>query len=319
MLNESDNLLCLQKYIIKTLVQFFSNSSEVVTSRYVLYFDSKENIIRFDTELRRYISDSTELNLLKAKLGDSNIEVEVMPNYIFYNDENDIEYEATQMKISNDISERILVFIPDYDKEGGELGDAFKNGIRNKFIDAKEDKILFYLSLQNISSVAGTTEDFQKQGMPLSVSKVYDYLYLQVNLVQGVNQQRVLWYSLDKIMSNKLKNDKSLIEFAPIIRIIEAQQLVQDDFHDLHMFPMSLTDLGKKDCNLAENYRLYRMISLALEDQELDSAMSSFEPSIIKQLQKNYDVDANSWDKKFTFEGIEKYKKVNTKKLLVYS
>ena len=314
MLNESDNLLCLQKYIIKTLVQFFSNSSEVVTSRYVLYFDSKENIIRFDTELRRYISDSTELNLLKAKLGDSNIEVEVMPNYIFYNDENDIEYEATQMKISNDISERILVFIPDYDKEGGELGDAFKNGIRNKFIDAKEDKILFYLSLQNISSVAGTTEDFQKQGMPLSVSKVYDYLYLQVNLVQGVNQQRVLWYSLDKIMSNKLKNDKSLIEFAPIIRIIEAQQLVQDDFHDLHMFPMSLTDLGKKDCNLAENYRLYRMISLALEDQELDSAMSSFEPSIIKQLQKNYDVDANSWDKKFTFEGIEKYKKVNTKK-----
>lgn len=314
MLNESDNLLCLQKYIIKTLVQFFSNSSEVVTSRYVLYFDSKENIIRFDTELRRYISDSTELNLLKAKLGDSNIEVEVMPNYIFYNDENDIEYEATQMKISNDISERILVFIPDYDKEGSELGDAFKNGIRNKFIDAKEDKILFYLSLQNISSVAGTTEDFQKQGMPLSVSKVYDYLYLQVNLVQGVNQQRVLWYSLDKIMSNKLKNDKSLVEFAPIIRIIEAQQLVQDDFHDLHMFPMSLTDLGKKDCNLAENYRLYRMISLALEDQELDSAMSSFEPSIIKQLQKNYDVDANSWDKKFTFEGIEKYKRVNTKK-----
>lgn len=314
MLNESNNLLCLQKYIIKSLVQFFSNSAEVVTSRYVLYFDSKENIIDFDTELRRYIGDPTELNLLKAKLGDSNIEVEVMPNYIFYSDENNVEYEATQLKISNDISERILVFIPDYDKDGVELGDAFKNEIRNKFIDAREDKILFYLSLQNISSVAGTTEDFQKQGMPLSVSRVYDYLYLQVNLVKGVNQQKVLWYSLDKIKSNKLKNDKSLIEFAPIIRIIEAQQLVQDDFHDLHMFPMSLTDLGKKDCNLAENYRLFRKISLALEDQELDSAMSSFEPSIIKQLQKSYDADENNWDKKFTYEGIEKYKKVNTKK-----
>lgn len=314
MLNKSNNLLCLQKYIIKTLVQFFSNSAEVVTSRYVLYFDSKENIIDFDTELRRYIGDPTELNLLKAKLGDSNIEVEVMSNYIFYNDENNVEYEATQLKISNEISERILVFIPDYDKDGVQLGDAFKNNIRNKFVDEAEDKILFYLSVQNIASVSKTTENFQRQGMPLSVSRVYDYLYSQVNLVQGANQQKVLCYSLDKIMSNKSQNDNSLLEFAPIIRIIEAQQLVQDDFHDLHMFPMSLTDLGKKDCNLAENYRLYRMISLALEDQELDSAMSSFEPSIIKQLQKSYDVDENSWDKKFTFEGIEKYKKVNTKK-----
>ena len=63
MLNESSNLLCLQKYIIKTIVQFFSNSSEVVTSRYVLYFDSKENIINFDKELRKYIGNSTEVNL----------------------------------------------------------------------------------------------------------------------------------------------------------------------------------------------------------------------------------------------------------------
>lgn len=314
MLNESNNLLCLQKFIIKTIVQFFSNSAEVVTSRYVLYFDSKENIINFDSELRTYISNKAEVNLLKAKLGDSNIEVEIMQNYLFYNDEHGVEYEATQLKISNGIAERILVFIPDYDREGIQLGDAFKNNIRNKFVDDKENKILFYLSVQNIASVSKTTENFQRQGMPLSVGRVYDYLYSQVNLVQGPNQQKVLCYSLDKIKSNKPQNDNSLLEFAPIIRIIEAQQLTQDDFHDLHMFPMSLTDLGKKDCNLAENYRLYRQISLALEDQELDSAMSSFEPNIIKQLQKNYDTDENNWDKKFTFEGIEKYKKVNTKK-----
>lgn len=314
MLNESNNLLCLQRYIIKTLVQFFSNSAEVVTSRYVLYFDSKENIINFDCELRKYIGDSAEVNLLKAKLGDSNIDVDIMSNYLFYNDENEVEYEATQLKIANGITERILVFIPDYDREGVQLGDAFKNNIRNKFVDDGEDKILFYLSVQNIASVSKTTENFQRQGMPLSVNSVYEYLYSQVNLVQGTNQQKVLCYSLDKIKSNKPQNDNSLLEFAPIMRIIESQQLVQDDFHDLHMFSMSLTDLGKKDCNLAENYRLYRMISLALDDQELDSAMSSFEPRIIKELEKSYDSDEANWDKKFTFEGIEKYKKVNTKK-----
>lgn len=42
------------------------------------------------------------------------------------------------------------------------------------------------------------------------------------------------------------------------------QQLKQDDFHDLHMFPMGLTDLGKKNCYLAENYKLFRTITLAL-------------------------------------------------------
>lgn len=314
MLNESSNLLCLQKYIIKTIVQFFSNSSEVVTSRYVLYFDSKENIINFDKELRKYIENSTEVNLLKAKIGDQNIDIEILPDYLFYNDDQAVEYEATQLRISNGSVERIIVFIPDYDKDGVQLGDAFKNNIRNKFIDESEDKILFYLSVQNIASVSKTTENFQRQGMPLSVTNVYEYLYSQVNLVQGENQKKVLCYSLDKIKSNKPQNDNSLLEFAPIIRIIETQQLLEDDFHDLHMFPMSLIDLGKRDCNLAENYRLFRMISLALEDQELESAMSSFEPGIIKQLQKSYDTDEGFWDKKFTFEGIEKHKKVNTKK-----
>ena len=314
MLNESSNLLCLQKYIIKTVVQFFSNPLEVVTSRYVLYFDSKDNIMDFERELRKYIGNSVEVNLLKAKLGDQNLDVEILPDYLFYNDDQAVEHEATQLKITNGSVERIIVFIPDYDKDGIQLGDAFKNNIRNKFVDECEDKILFYLSVQNIASVSKTTENFQRQGMPLSVNNVYEYLYSQVNLVQGENQKKVLCYSLDKINSNKPQNDNSLLEFAPIIRIIESQQLLEDDFHDLHMFPMSLIDLGKNDCNLAENYRLFRKISLALEDQELDSAMSSFESGIIKQLQKSYDTDESSWDKKFTFEGIEKYKKVNAKK-----
>lgn len=314
MLNESSNLLCLQKYIIKSIVQFFSNPVAVTTSRYVLYFDSKENIIRFDEELRNYISDSHEVSLLKAKLGDSNIDVSILPNYLFYNDENEVEYEATQLKISNTDMERVLVFIPDFDAEGNLLGDAFKNNIRNKFVDDGEDKILFYLSVQNIASVSKTTENFQRQGMPLSVSSVYEYLYSQVHLVQGENQQTVILYSLDKIKNNKPKNDNSLMEFAPIMRIIESQQLVQDDFHDLHMFPMALNDLGKKNCNLAENYRLYREISLALNDQELESVMSSFESKIIKDIERSYEQDEISWDKKFTFEGIEKYKKANSKK-----
>lgn len=314
MSNESNNLLCLQKYIIKAFVQFFSNPEEVVTSRYVLYFDSKENIIDFDTELRQYIGNETEVNLLKAKLGDSNIEAAIMPNYSFYNDEGKIEYEATQLKISNGASKRILVFIPDYDKDGVQLGDAFKNNIRNKFVDEREDKILFYLSVQNIASVSKTTENFQRRGMPLSVDCVYDYLYSQVNLVPGPNQQRVLWYSLEKIKNNKLQSDNSLLEFAPVMRIIEAQEFVQDDFHDLHMFPMSLADLGKNNDKLGANYKLYRRITLALEDQELESEMSSYEPGIIKQLQKSYDADGSNWDKKISFEGIEKYKKINTKK-----
>lgn len=314
MLNESNNMLCLQKYIIKTIVQFFSNHSEVVTSRYVLYFDSKENIIKFDAELRTYVEDFEEIGLLKAKLGDPNIDVKLLPDYPFYNDDGGIEYEATQLRVANGIDDRIIVFIPDFDINGEQLGDAFKNAIRNKFVDDGEDKILFYLSVQNIASVSKTTENFQRHGLPLSVGRVYDYLYSQVNLVPGENQQKLLCYSLDKIMNNKPQNDDSLLEFAPIIRIIENQQLQPDDFHDLHMFPMSLSDLGKKDFKLAENHRLFRKISMALEDHELDSALSSYETTVIKQIQKQYDEDEKNWDKKFSYEGIEKHRKINTKK-----
>lgn len=314
MSNESNNLLYLQKFIIKTLVQFFANPSEVITSRYVLYFDSIENIIRFDKEMRDFFSNLQEVNLLKAMIGEPNVEISLMPEYKFFNDDGQIEFEATQLRISNGGAERILVFIPDCDKNKELLGDAFKNNIRNKFVDDGEDKILFYLSIQNIASVSKTTENFQRQGMPLSINNVYDYLRSQVSIIQGVNQQAVVYYSLEKIKSNKPQNDNSLLEFAPIMRIIEMQQLKQDDFHDLHMLPMGLTDLGKKNCYLAENYKLFRTITLALNDQELESVMGVYEPKIIKDIQKSYDNDNENWDKKFTFEGIERYRKVNTKK-----
>ena len=154
MLNESSNLICLQKYIIKTVVQFFSNPAEMITSRYVLYFDNVDNIIKFDEQLRKVVSSQDEVGLLTARLGDPNIKISMMPDYIFLNDDGEREYEATQLKIANGIVERILVFIPDCDKDGLLLGDAFKNNIRNKFVDDKEDKILFYLSVQNIASVS---------------------------------------------------------------------------------------------------------------------------------------------------------------------
>lgn len=43
--------------------------------------------------------------------------------------------------------------------------------------------------------------------------------------------------------------------------------------------------------------------------------MGVYEPKIIKDIQKSYDNDNENWDKKFTFEGIERYRKVNTKNL----
>lgn len=317
MLNKSNNLVCLQKYIIKRMVEFFSKPSEVVTSRYVLYFDSSENIISFDNELRLYIGNASEMSLLKAILGDPNINVSIEPNYIFYNDDGGVEYEATQLRISNGSLNRVLVFIADYDKDGCQLGDAFKNKIRNEFVDKNETKILFYLSEQNIASVSKTTENFQRQGMPLSIASVYNYLVTQIHLVQGENQQEVLQYALNKIINNKPQNDNSLLDFAPIIRIIESQKLVQDDFHDLHMFPMELSDLGKNNSYLKDNFNLYRSITIALEDQELESVMSSYEPSIIKNISKQYERDEENWDKTFTYESIIKHKKVNTKKFKI--
>ena len=315
MSNSSNNMRCLNSFIFKAIVQYFSNDSETVTSRYVLYFESPESIRDFDKDLRAELSDDNRVDILKARLGNPRLLLTVLPDYDFVNNEGSVEFSATQLKIVNGDLERTIVFIPDFDKDGLPLGDAFKNGIRNVFVDNNETKILFYLSMHNVASVSKTTENFQRQGMPLSVRNVYETLFSQISVVDGINQQKLLGYSLDKILANKPQNDSSLLEFAPIIRIIESQSISNDDFHDLHMFPMDMNDLGKKDCKLAENYRLFRKISLALNDHELENALSaSYESKIIKDLEKQYSNNENEWDKCFTYDGIEKYKKVNTKR-----
>ena len=315
MSNSSNNMRCLNSFILKAIVQYFSNDSETVTSRYVLYFESPESIRDFDKDLRDELNDNNRVDILKARLGNPRLVLTVLPDYDFLNNEGSVEFSATQLKIVNGELERTIVFIPDFDKDGLPLGDAFKNGIRNVFVDNNETKILFYLSMHNVASVSKTTENFQRQGMPLSVMNVYETLFSQISVVDGTNQQKLLGYSLDKIRTNKPQNDYSLLEFAPIIRIIESQSISHDDFHDLHMFPMDMNDLGKRDCKLAENYKLFRKISLALNDHELENALStSYESKIIKDLEKQYSNNEDEWDKSFTYDGIEKYKKANTKK-----
>lgn len=316
MSNESNNIRYLQRYIIRNLVEFFSREKETLTSRYVLYFDSFENVISFENELVTFASNADDVNELRNRIGEPNMQLSLMEPFQIYNEEGGVEHEATQIKVANGNAERTIVFIPDCDKNFALLGDAFKNEIRNQFVDNHNDKILFYLSVQNIASVYKTTENFQKSGMPLSVDSVYNNLMSRLSIIPGENQQKVVLYALNKIMSNKPKSDTSLLEFAPIIRIIETQILVASDFHDLHMFSMSLTDLGK-DSRLADNYKIYRDISFALADQELESVMSKYEPTIIKEIQKAYDNDEVDWDKSITFEHLLKYKKVNQNKFKV--
>ena len=317
MLSEYNNSAFLRDYIIKTLIQYFLDPGEVVTSRYVLYFDSKESIIDFDDALRQFLADTERVKNLKAVLGTTSADISILDNYKIMNDDGAVEYEATQLRVCSNDTERIIVFIPDFDHDGTLLGDAFKNNIRNKFVDEHEDKILFYLSLQNIASLSKTTENFQRQGMPLSIPKVYEYLRSQIPLVLGKNQQEVLYFSLDRIMNNKPLGDTSLLEFSPFLRIIDSQKLQPSDFHDLHMFSMSLSDLGKKNANLSENYKLFRDVSLALHDQELKSVMSSFDQKIVRDIEKKYDSDEEFWDKNFTYEGIIKYKQNTSKKFKV--
>lgn len=303
--------------MIRKIVAYFAQKIDNITSRYVLYFDSLENIIMFDYELKVMAGEPSEINDLRNRMGNPNVELKLKTPYAFYNDEGGLEYEATQIEIRNREIVRTIVFIPDCDQNQELLGDAFKNGIRNKFVDAQEDRILFYLSVQNIASVLKTTENFQKRGMPLSIDCVYEDLKSKASIIQIKNQLKTVLYVLNKMKANKPISDYSLKEFAPIIRIIEAQKLEQDDFHDLHMLQMTLTDLGKRDSKLAENYKLYRMISLALEDQELDTVLSAYDQEIISAIQKAYDNDKIAWDKKVNFDQIMKYKLSNQKKFKI--
>lgn len=317
MSNVSNNINFLQQYIIRSLIEYFSRSNETITSRYVLYFDSLDNIVLFGNELESLVTNNEEMNQLRDRLGQANMNVSLLDPFTIYNEEGGVEYEAVQLKVSNNNSDRTIVFIPDCDNDLIPLGDAFKNGIRNQFVDKHENKILFYLSVQNIASVSKTTENFQKHGMPLSVENVYNNLCSQISIISGENQREVVLYALNMIKSNKPQSDNSLLEFAPIIRIIETQSLSTNDFHDLHLFQMSLSDLRKKDRRLADNYKLYRDISLALADQEVEAVMSAYEPSIIKEIQKLYDTNEADWDKEISFEHILKYKKVNQKRFKV--
>lgn len=317
MSNEFSNMKFLQRYIVRNIIEFFSKNSETITSRYVLYFDSLENIVSFEKELKSILGDASLREEIKAKIGDASLDVSLVEPYQFFNDDAALEYEAIQIRVKTSKVGHHVIFVPDCDENYVELGDAFKNGIRNKFVDNQEEGILFYLSTQNIASVSKTTENFQKQGMPLSLNNVYDNLKRQIPIIKGKNQQTVVLYALDKIKSNKPQGDNSLIEFGPIIRIIETQSLGSEDFHDFHMFHMELTDLGKNNGILAENYRIFRTVSQALEDQELDSVMSSYETNIIKEIQKAYDEDEKDWDKKLTYERIQKFKKANQKKFKI--
>lgn len=320
MSNESSNIEQLQKYIARNVIGYFANASEAITSRYVLYFDSLENIVSFGNVIKELLTNKETKDDLIARLGgDASFELSLEAPFEFRNEEGGLEYEATQIRIKNSAVERKIVFVPDCDENEVLLGDAFKNSIRNKFVDEKQDGVLFYLSVQNIASVSKTTENFQRQGMPLSITNVYENIKSQIAIIPGENQQKVVLYALNKIKANKPQSDNSLLEFAPIIRIIEAKNLSQDDFHDLHMFKMTLADLGKKDCLLAENYKLYRDVSLALSDQELDYIMSSYEPRIIQEIKKSYDENENNWDNDISFEHIQKYKKVNQKKFKLES
>lgn len=315
MSNESNNMEQLQIYIARNIVNYFACESETITSRYVLYFDSLENIVSFEKELKKVLSvDYLKQDMLARMGGDASLEVVLDSPFQFYNDDGGLEYEAIQISIRNNNIDRSIVFVPDCDENEVLLGDAFKNAIRNKFVDQQESGILFYLSVQNIASVSKTTENFQKQGMPLSIPSVYENLKSQISIIQGENQQKVVLYALEKIIKNKPQSDNSLLEFAPIIRIIETKILGSDDFHDLHMFQMTLTDLGKKDCLLAENYKMFRDVSLALADQELETSMSMYEPRIIQEIKKAFDADEDNWDKGISFEHIQKYKKANQKK-----
>lgn len=318
MSNESNNVKYLHRYIIRKIIEYFSQNVDSITSRYVLYFDSLENIILFDKEIKAMLASSDAIDDLKNKIGNLNLQVAVTEPYLFYNDEGGLEFEATQIEVNSGVNSCHIVFIPDCDQNKEILGDAFKNGIRNKFVDEQENKILFYLSVQNIASVSKTTEDFQKQGMPLSVENVFEGLKAQAIMIHVENQCKVVLYALKKIKANKPSGDNSLMEFAPIIRIVETQKLEQEDFHDLHMFQMNLSNLEKNAGNkLAENYRLYRDVSLALEDQELEDVMSSYDSKIISDIQKAYDKDERMWDLQISFEQILRYKKVNQKKFKI--
>lgn len=312
------NIIYLYDYIIRTMVFFFSDKDNIVTSRYVLYFDSENSIQQFEKRLTETLSDADAIDDLRKKSGIQGLLVELLPEYEINNDDGKLEYSATQVRFNDGNYSKTIVYIPDCDRNGGLLGDAFKNNIRNKFVDEKENKVLFYLSVKNIASVSKTTENFQKPGLPLCIDGVYENLKDRISNVNGTNEKITLEFSLEKIMQNKLETDNSLIEFAPIMRIVENKSLEREDFHDLHLFSMSMTDLGKNNGKLLEdNYKLLRDINIAIEDQEVESCLSGYDESLASEIKKLYEKYAEEWDKYISYEKIEERKKSGQKKFKV--
>lgn len=319
MSNKSNNrnIVYLYDYIIRNMVFFFSNKDNIVTSRYVLYFDSENNIQRFENRLIEILSDADAIEDMRKRAGIQGLFVELLPEYEINNDDGKLEYAATQVRFTDGKYSKTIVYIPDCDRNGGVLGDAFKNNIRNKFVDEKEDKVLFYLSVKNIASVSKTTENFQKSGLPLCTEYVFEDLKDKISNVDGDNEKITLWFSLDKIMQNKPETDTSLIEFAPIMRIVEDKSLEREDFHDLHLFSMSMTDLGKGSKSLSDNYKLLRDINIAIEDQEVESCLSGYDESLASEIKRLYEEYAEEWDKYISYEEIVKRKKSGQKKFKV--
>lgn len=314
-----NNIVFLHEYFIRRITDFFTNPNSRITSRYVLYFDSLDAIVGFEKSMKTILADNTNIDEMRKRFGSPNMNVRILESYDIYNDDNEIEYSATQIEFINENHTQTVVFIPDCDEEMQLLGDAFKNGIRNQFVDKQENKILFYLSVQNIASVYKTTENFQRPGLPLAINNVYEDLKSKISNVDGDNQKKTLLFALGKIMEGKTSTDTTLTEFAPIIKIVERKQLVDDDFHDLHLFRMGMSDLGKKNENLAINHKLFRDISIAIEDQEVESCLSGYMDSLALKIKGYYDKFDDDWDRQISFEEIQKNKKANQKKFKVDS
>ncbi len=319
MSNESNSksIVYLYDYIIRSMVFFFSDKDNRMTSRYVLYFDSGNNIRDFEKRFLEVLSNVDTIDDLRKRSGIQNLSVEILPDYEINNDDGELEYAATQVRFTDGHYGKTIVYIPDCDKNGDLLGDAFKNNIRNKFVDEREDKILFYLSVKNIASVYKTTENFQKPGLPLCIHHVYEDLKAKISNVSGENEKKTLRFSLEKIMQNKLGADNSLTEFAAIMRIVENKTLENEDFHDLHLFSMSMTDLGRRNENLFSNHKLFQEINMAIEDQEVESCLSGYIDSLSTEIKKLYEEYAEEWDRHISYEKIAESKKTNQKKFKV--
>ena len=99
MSDEYNNVKYLQKYMIHKIAEYFARNTDNLTSRYVLNFDSLENIVMFDRELRAMLKNESEIDDLRDRTGNPNLVFKIRMPYVFYNDEGGVEYEATQVEI----------------------------------------------------------------------------------------------------------------------------------------------------------------------------------------------------------------------------